>query len=83
MVLGSLLTLNDADHFRAISSRPQGRSPLVMLNYHDSSLRFCSAYIDNVHGGMIATRHLLDTGRRRLVLPLSLSPMLSSCTVCP
>ena len=78
MVLGSLLTLNDADHFRAISSRTEARSPLVMLNYHDSSRRFCSAYIDNVHGGAIATRHLLDSGRRRLVFvggPDSLQPV--------
>ncbi|WP_347976804.1 LacI family DNA-binding transcriptional regulator [Microbacterium sp. ProA8] len=78
LVLGSLLTLNDAQHFRAIASRAQGRTPLVMLNYHDTSAQFCSAFIDNAFGGQLATKHLLDQGRRRLVFvggPASLQPV--------
>ena len=77
-VRGSLLTLNDADHYRAIAARPPGRSPIVVLNYHDVFELFCSAYIDNVFGGEVATSHLLDTGRRRLVFvggPDSLQPV--------
>ncbi|HKP08472.1 MAG TPA: LacI family DNA-binding transcriptional regulator [Microbacterium sp.] len=78
LALGSLLTLNDAEHFRAIAARPASRAPIIVLNYHDTSALFCSAHIDNVHGGELATRHLLNQGRSRLVFvggPGSLQPV--------
>ena len=77
-VLGALLTLNDESHFRAISSRSTRRHALTLLNFHDDSRRFCSAHIDNEFGGHLATRHLLETGRRRLVFvggPDTLQPI--------
>ncbi|HEY5906047.1 MAG TPA: LacI family DNA-binding transcriptional regulator [Actinomycetota bacterium] len=77
-VLGSLLTLNDETHFRALSSRPVHGQPLALLNFHADTSRFCSAYIDNEAGGHLATSHLLRTGRTRLAFvggPSSLQPV--------
>lgn len=77
-VRGVLLTLNDASHFRAIVGRHAHGQPLVMLNFHDDSGLYCSASIDNEAGGHLATAHLVDTGRRRLVFvggPTSLQPV--------
>ncbi|MGB4777342.1 LacI family DNA-binding transcriptional regulator [Microbacterium sp.] len=75
---GLMLTLNDADHFRSVVSHRPGRTPLVLLNYHDQSGIYDSVYIDNVHGGRTAARHLIDSGRRRIVFvggPTSLQPI--------
>ncbi|GAA1936253.1 substrate-binding domain-containing protein [Microbacterium aoyamense] len=77
-VEGLLVTLNDSNHFRSIAARRQRRAPIVLLNYHDGSGLYCSAYIDNVHGGRVAAEHLLATGRRRLVFvggPTTLQPV--------
>ncbi|BDZ53219.1 LacI family DNA-binding transcriptional regulator [Agromyces marinus] len=77
-VRGVLLTLNDASHFRAIVGRHAHGQPLVMLNLHDDSGRYCTASIDNEAGGHLATAHLLETGRRRIVFvggPDSLQPV--------
>jgi LacI family transcriptional regulator len=77
-VLGSLLTLNDERHFHELSARPISGQPLTLLNFHADTSRFCSAYIDNEAGGHLATTHLLETGRTRLVFvggPSSLQPV--------
>ncbi|GAA1504865.1 LacI family transcriptional regulator [Agromyces terreus] len=77
-VRGVLLTLNDASHFRAIVGRHAHGQPLVMLNFHDDSGRYCTASIDNEAGGHLATTHLLETGRRRIVFvggPDTLQPV--------
>lgn len=66
-VLGTLLTLNDETHFRAISTRRSTDRQPTLLNFHADTARFCSVYIDNDTGGQLATTHLLSTGRTRLV----------------
>ncbi|WP_394552052.1 LacI family DNA-binding transcriptional regulator [Agromyces sp. MMS24-JH15] len=77
-VRGVLLTLNDASHFRAIAGRHAYGQPIVMLNFHDDTGRYCTASIDNEAGGYLATAHLLETGRRRIVFvggPDTLQPV--------
>lgn len=77
-VLGTLLTLNDESHYRALSSRRGRGTILTLLNFHADATAFCSAYFDNEAGGRLATQHLLDTGRSRLVFvggPTALQPV--------
>ncbi|MRG58291.1 substrate-binding domain-containing protein [Agromyces sp. CFH 90414] len=77
-VRGVLLTLNDASHFRAIAGRHAHGQPIVMLNFHDDTGRYCTASIDNEAGGHLAASHLLETGRRRIVFvggPDTLQPV--------
>ena len=77
-VTGLLLTLNDSDHFSLIAARRAMRAPTVLLNYHDESGLYCSAYIDNVQGGRMAADHLIETGRTRIVFvggPPNLQPV--------
>jgi LacI family transcriptional regulator len=77
-VSGTLLTLNDSEHFRSIARRHSQRAPVVLLNYHDESGLYCSAYIDNVQGGRLAADHLIATGRRRIAFvggPDALQPV--------
>lgn len=77
-VLGTLLTLNDETHYRALSTRRARGTVLTLLNFHADAAAFCSAYFDNEAGGRLATQHLLDTGRSRLVFvggPSALQPV--------
>jgi LacI family transcriptional regulator len=41
--------------------------PRVLLNDPDAGADVCSVTTDNVHGGYLAARHLIETGRRRLL----------------
>ena len=41
--------------------------PRVHLNDPTAGAEVCSVTTDNVHGGYLAARHLIDTGRRRLL----------------
>ncbi|AEE47095.1 LacI family DNA-binding transcriptional regulator [Cellulomonas fimi] len=66
-VAGILMTLNDAAHFAAIARLAPTSVPVVMLNFDAPTTQFCSVSVDNHLGGAIATRHLLDLGRRRIV----------------
>ena len=77
-VLGTLLTLNDESHYRALAARRSLGTVLTLLNFHADAAAFCSAYFDNEAGGRLATQHLLDTGRSRLVFvggPSALQPV--------
>ena len=77
-VAGVLLTLNDSDHFAAIAGQTPRSAPTVMLNLAVPSSRFCSVAVDNEHGGWLATSHLVEVGRRRLVFvggPAGLEPV--------
>lgn len=77
-VLGTLLTLNDESHYRALAARRSRGTVLTLLNFHANAAAFCSAYFDNEAGGRLATQHLLDTGRSRLVFvggPNALQPV--------
>jgi LacI family transcriptional regulator len=77
-VLGTLLTLNDESHYRALSARRSRGGVLTLLNFHADAAAYCSAYFDNEAGGRLATQHLLDTGRMRLAFvggPEALQPV--------
>ncbi|PJI91152.1 LacI family DNA-binding transcriptional regulator [Luteimicrobium subarcticum] len=77
-VAGLLLTLNDEQHFAAIADEAPRSAPTVMLNLAVPTTRFCSVSVDNERGGWLATSHLVDTGRRRLVFvggPEALEPV--------
>ena len=41
--------------------------PVVLFDIHASDGDFCSVALDGAAGGYLAVRHLLDTGRRRIV----------------
>ena len=76
-VTGVLVTLNDAAHFDALARRAPEGLPLVLLNFTAPS-QFCSVNVDNALGGYLATKHLIDTGRRRLLFvggPSELQPV--------
>ncbi|WP_211288205.1 LacI family DNA-binding transcriptional regulator [Mumia flava] len=77
-VSGILITLNDAGHYAAISRIAPSGTPVVMLNHRADPGRFCSVSVDDELGGYLATRHLIETGRRRLVFvggPDKLAPI--------
>ncbi|MFI2297168.1 LacI family DNA-binding transcriptional regulator [Isoptericola sp. NPDC019571] len=77
-VAGILLTLNDEDHYEAISGDTPRSAPTVMLNLAVPVARSCSVSVDNELGGWMATCHLADTGRRTLAFvggPASLDPV--------
>ena len=71
-VAGIILAPLDASLSRARAVRRHGRS-VVLVNY--AARGFCGVTVDEVHGGYLAARHLLETGRRRLLFaggPLTL-----------
>ncbi|WP_291050458.1 LacI family DNA-binding transcriptional regulator [Herbiconiux sp.] len=77
-VLSTLLTLNDDQHFRQIVGRVADSRSLVLLNFQVDPAEYCSVDGHNERGGYLATRHLIDIGRRRLVFvggPDSLRPV--------
>lgn len=76
-VTGVLVTLNDAAHFRTLAQRAPDGLPLVLLNF-TAPAQFCSVNVDNALGGYLATTHLIQTGRRRLLFvggPSELQPV--------
>ncbi|WP_258725552.1 LacI family DNA-binding transcriptional regulator [Cellulomonas sp. NS3] len=75
---GVLMTLNDAAHFDAVTRIAPASPPLVLLNFTDPQHRHCSVDVDNELGGYLAAQHLIEIGRRRLVLvsgPPELKPV--------
>lgn len=66
-VAGTLITLSDDENMATLMSSRDSDVPLVLLNFSAPAAFFCSVAVDNVHGGRIATEHLLAQGRRRLV----------------
>ncbi|MBD8059194.1 LacI family DNA-binding transcriptional regulator [Cellulomonas sp. JH27-2] len=77
-VAGVLLTLNDEQHYGELVGRTPPDTPIVVLNYAAPTTHFCSVSVDNEHGGYLATRHLLDIGRRRIAFvggPEALRPV--------
>ncbi|WP_227589872.1 LacI family DNA-binding transcriptional regulator [Demequina pelophila] len=76
--LATLVTINDASHFRGLVDGHRPSHPLIFLNYRGDSDHHCRVDMDNRLGGRLAARHLIDTGRRRLVVvagPLELQPV--------
>lgn len=65
-VAGVLISLSDDETMATLMSSRDADTPLVLLNFTAPASFFCSVSVDNVHGGRIATEHLLATGRRRL-----------------
>ncbi|GAA3808128.1 LacI family DNA-binding transcriptional regulator [Cellulomonas soli] len=77
-VTGVLMTLNDAAHFAAVARAAPPGVPLVLLNFGAPVSQFCSVDVDNALGGYVATRHLIESGCRRLVFvggPHELQPV--------
>jgi LacI family transcriptional regulator len=65
-VAGSMVTLSDEEHMAALVGARTTDRPLVLLNFSAPAQWFCSVATDNALGGYLATRHLIDSGRRRL-----------------
>ncbi|WP_028048707.1 LacI family DNA-binding transcriptional regulator [Cellulomonas sp. URHD0024] len=77
-VTGVLMTLNDAAHFAAVARRAPAGVPLVLLNFSAPVSQYCSVDVDNALGGYLATKHLIDSGRRKLAFvggPAELQPV--------
>ena len=77
-VTGVLMTLNDAAHFAAVARRAPAGIPLVLLNFSAPVSQYCSVDVDNALGGYIATKHLIESGRRKLAFvggPTELQPV--------
>ncbi len=77
-VRGILMTLNDAAHFEAVARVAPSGTPLVLLNFSAPTSHYCSVDVDNALGGYLATKHLIEIGRRRLVFvggPRELQPV--------
>ena len=73
-VTGMLLAPLDAPLDGATKVRSHGR-PVVLANWPGEPGESCGVVVDEELGGYLATRHLLDSGRRRLLFvggPLTL-----------
>lgn len=66
-VTGMLLAPMQNSRFEVDRLRRQG-VPVVLLNYHAGEHDLCTVLVDNEHVGYLATRHLLELGRRHIVL---------------
>ncbi len=76
--LAILVTINDATHYRKLVAQHRPGRPLIFLNFRGETGLHCTVDMDNRAGGRLAARHLVDTGRRRLVLvagPMALQPV--------
>ncbi|MDN4474727.1 LacI family DNA-binding transcriptional regulator [Demequina sp. SYSU T00192] len=76
--LATLVTINDASHYRTLVAQHRTARPLVFLNYHGVSDAHCTVDMGNREGGRLAARHLIGLGRRRLLVvggPLELQPV--------
>lgn len=76
-VAGILLAPLSRSAHHAARARSRGR-PLVVLNGDSGSTQACSVAVDNELGGYLATRHLIELGKRSLLFaggPESLIPM--------
>ena len=73
-VTGVLLSPVDTSPERLAEILP-GRGPVVLVDRWAPEARACSVAVDDVHGGSLAGRHLLEQGHRRLAFaggPLTL-----------
>ncbi|WP_084124111.1 LacI family DNA-binding transcriptional regulator [Demequina sp. NBRC 110054] len=66
--LGTLLSLNSEQQYEGVRHEAARKRPLVLLNHRADPAHFCSVHADNVRGGGLVARHLLETGRTRLAL---------------
>ncbi|KAB8169992.1 substrate-binding domain-containing protein [Streptomyces sp. 3MP-14] len=60
------------DHLTAL--RAHG-TPVVLLDRAGANAELCAAVVDNVAGGELAARHLLDLGHRRLAYARAATPV--------
>lgn len=65
-VAGIILAPLDAGLEGVDRVRRHGRN-IVLVNYAGGRTDCCSVLVDEEHGGYLATKHLIDLGRRRLV----------------
>lgn len=49
-----------------LSRMQDAGTPVVLVDHEISGSAFCSVSVDDVEGGYLAVRHLLDIGRRRI-----------------
>ena len=66
-VAGILLTPRPVPGEMSELPPPSVGVPRVLLNEPEAGRDVCSVQTDNVHGGYLAARHLIETGRHRLV----------------
>jgi LacI family transcriptional regulator len=67
-VRGLLMTPINSEHLRVRLDTLRSRgTPVVLLNEPADRIDVCSASVDDVMGGELAGRHLLDIGRKRIV----------------
>jgi LacI family transcriptional regulator len=67
-VLATLVTLNDAFHYRRVVDAASRAMTLILLNYDARDGSHCTVSVDNASGARMAVEHLVETGRRRIAL---------------
>ncbi|UYO96593.1 LacI family transcriptional regulator [Microbacterium sp. M28] len=65
-VNGVLITPASDDEAKLRRLQDAG-TPVVLVDHESPGGEFCSVSVDDVEGGYLAAKHLLDVGRRRLV----------------
>ncbi|MDN4490229.1 LacI family DNA-binding transcriptional regulator [Demequina sp. SYSU T00068] len=76
--LGTIVAINNDRHFRSLVAHHRGERPLVFVDFHGDGVDRCSVHANNVEGGALAARHLVEIGRRRLAVvaaPRELQPV--------
>lgn len=62
----ALILLVDATSDYDLIELAAGERPVVLIGRHIEELSERCVFVDNVHGGAIATRHLIEQGHRRI-----------------
>jgi DNA-binding LacI/PurR family transcriptional regulator len=62
-----VIIIGQSNHIATLDRVAENYGPLVVWGQHDKAHVHCSVGTDNVRGGTIATKHLLDSGRRHIV----------------
>ncbi|KHA65179.1 LacI family DNA-binding transcriptional regulator [Sphingomonas sp. Ant20] len=61
------IIVGQSDQHEALNVAAKGYLPLVVGGGDVPGQRYCSAGSDNLRGGLLATEHLIRTGRRRIM----------------
>lgn len=61
-----LVFIGQSDQHAALNASAQSYDQMVVWGAHLPNQDYCTVGADNAYGGYIATRHLIDQGRRRI-----------------
>lgn len=62
-----LLMIGQSDQHEAINALAEDYAPLVVWGERLKDQIYCSVGVDNIHGGFLATDHLIRSGRSRIL----------------